>query len=102
MKRRLVWLLALLGVLWLFRRAVSRPAPVHVAPDRGDAAVPAPAPAEDPAEELRRKLGETRSSDGPGETSSPGAENAELDDKRRSLHEQARSSADEMRRSASD
>ena len=83
MKRRSVWLLALLGVLWLFRRALRRPEPVHVAP--------ADAPAEDPAEELRRKLGEARD-----------PVDAGLDERRKTLHEQARGAAEEMRRSAPD
>ncbi len=90
MKRRAVWLLALLGLLWLFRRALGRPEPVHVAP--ADEAEPG---ADDPAEELRRKLGQAR------ERSEPAA-GEDVEERRRTLHEQARASADEMRRSASD
>jgi len=49
-KRRLFWLVALAGVIWLYlRRGGRRPEPVHGVP-----------PAADPAEELRRKLEETK------------------------------------------
>jgi hypothetical protein len=50
MRRRFFWLLALAGVVWLYlRRGARRPQPVDRVP-----------PAGDPAEELRRKLDETK------------------------------------------
>ena len=113
MKRRLVWLVALAGLIWLYvRRGVRRPQPVVQIP-----------PAGDPAEELRRKLEETKErGEGPAghlaapepeavaepEAASERAEpsapvvSEELDAKRREVHERARSAADEMRRSSSD
>jgi hypothetical protein len=107
MKRRLVWLVALAGFAWLYlRRGVRRPQPVVRIPS-----------APDPAEELRRKLDETKErTDAPAvyatppepepdvEPSEPSApvDSEELDAKRREVHERARSAADEMRRSSSD
>ncbi len=118
MKRRLFWLLALAGVVWLYlKRGGRRPEPVtHV-----------PGPAGDPAEELRRKLEETKDrADAPGshlsepepaevlgiepphaEPSEPVEPRApvvseELEARRREIHERARAAADEMRDTSSD
>jgi hypothetical protein len=116
MKRRFFLLLALAGLAWLYvRRGARRPQPV----DR----VPPPA---DPAEELRRKLDRTREPEPsypaepepdpaevlgveqpqtePAEPVEPSAPvvTEDLDARRREVHEQARSAADEMRRSSSD
>jgi hypothetical protein len=102
MKRRLVWLLAIGGLVWLWlRRGARRPEPVVDVP-----ATPQPADsgAADPAEELRRKLDETK-----GRDESPGADAApapatveELDAKRREVHDRARAAADEMHRTSTD
>ena len=90
MRRRLFWLLALGGLVWLYlRRGARRPEPVVTVP---------PAPAADPAEELRRKLGETKEQ---VEAPAP-PEPDEIDAMRESVHERARAAADEMRRSSSD
>jgi hypothetical protein len=96
MRRRLFWLVALAGLGWLWlRRGARRPQPVVDIPPVGG-------PADDPAEELRRKLDETK---GRAEESaeSPAPAGAEdLDAKRREVHDRARSAADEMRGSSSD
>jgi hypothetical protein len=111
MKRRLVWLLAIGGLIWLWlRRGARRPEPVTDVQ-----AAPAPAPgggdaAADPAEELRRKLDETKGRDGGDETGPASEADAppapasveELDAKRRDVHDRARAAADEMRRSSTD
>jgi hypothetical protein len=120
MKRRLVWLLALAGLAWLWlRHGARRPEPV--------VDIPAPAPGEplagDPADELRRKLDETKeraeepAADAPAAAPTPSAgpaaapdadtppapaEDEALDAKRRAVHDRAQSAADEMRRSSSD
>jgi len=108
MKRRFLWLVAVAGFVWLYlRRGMRRPQPVVRIP-----------PAPDPAEELRRKLEQTKERDEspaahlaepePAEagTEPPGPAgptvSEELDAKRREVHERARSAADEMRRSSSD
>jgi len=90
MRRRLFWLLALGGLVWLYlRRGARRPEPVESVP---------PVPGPDPAEELRRKLGETKErAEAPA---SPAPD--EIDAMRESVHERARAAADEMRRSTSD
>ena len=84
MRRRLVWLIALAGLVWLYlRRGVRRPQPVVQIP-----------PAADPAEELRRKLAETRGSvDAPEPVT---ARDEELDDRRARVHAQARETIDAM------
>lgn len=105
MKRRLLWLAAVAGFVWLYlRRGVRRPQPVVQIP-----------PTPDPAEELRRKLEQTKERNEspaahlaepepePETAESPGpVVTEELDAKRREVHERARAAADEMRRSNSD
>jgi hypothetical protein len=116
MRRRFFWLLALAGLVWLYlRRGATRPQPVDH--------VPAPA---DPADELRRKLDESKERGSetayppepepadvlgvepphmepaePVEPATP-AVSEDIDARRREVHEQARSAADEMRRTSSD
>jgi hypothetical protein len=121
MRRRFFWLLALAGVVWLYlRRGARRPQPVDRVP-----------PAGDPAEELRRKLDETKHREpqtsypaepepdpadvlgveqprsDPAEPAAPTEPlppvvSEDLEARRREIHEQARSAADEMRRTSSD
>ena len=115
MKRRLFWLLAIGGAIWLYlRRGARRPEPVGHVPPYGD-------PSGDPADELRRKLDETKDRGESGESepashlAEPEAEQAaddvepsapvvsdELDARRREIHERARSASDEMRGTSSD
>ena len=88
MRRRLLFLLALAGLAWLWlRRGGRRPESVIDVP-----------PAGDPAGELRRKLEETK--ERAEEASATAGE--EVDARRREVHDRARSAADEMRRSTSD
>jgi len=108
MRRRFLWLVALAGVVWLYlRRGGRRPQPVVQIP-----------PVADPAEELRRKLEETKEREGaPSQPAEPSADagteaeplepsapvvSEELEARRREVHERARSAADEMRRSSTD
>ena len=101
-------MLAIGGAIWLWlRRGARRPEPVVDVP----ATVPVGGdPAGDPAEELRRKLDETKGRDaGAGEVSGADAPPApapasveELDAKRQEVHDRAQAAADEMRRSSTD
>jgi hypothetical protein len=96
MRRRLLWLLALAGLVWLYlRRGPGRPAPdVHVPP------------AADPAEELRRRLeatkGRERDVSEKEAAEQPAPAPDEIEARRRAERERARSAAEEMRRSGSD
>jgi hypothetical protein len=107
MRRRFLLLVALAGVIWLYlRRGGRRPQSVVQIP-----------PSTDPAEELRRKLEETkeRTDEPVSHLATPEPEGAaepldasapagteDLDAKRREVHDRARSAADEMRRSTTD
>ena len=106
MRRRLFWLLAIAGFVWLWLRSGGRrPQPVVHTPPGGD-----------PADRLRRKLDESKDR---GEAEAPPAEgpagakavaseppapavSEDLDAKRREIHERARSAAEEMRHSNDD
>ena len=92
-------MLAIGGAIWLWlRRGARRPEPVvdvpaTFEPTGGDAGP-------DPAEELRRKLDETKGHD---EDAAPApATVEELDAKRQEVHDRAQAAADEMRRSSTD
>jgi hypothetical protein len=61
---------------------------------------PPPEPASDPADELRRKLAESREDDTPLETDAPPA--GAVADRRADVHEQGRATVDEMTSSSED
>ena len=85
MRRFFAWLGCLLGALWIFRW-FRRGSP--------------PAPAADPAEELRRKLEESRADEpAPAEPAAaePEAPQAGLDERRRAVHDRGRAAIDAMR-----
>jgi hypothetical protein len=80
MRRLLAWLACAAGAAWIVRRLRRRP----------------PEPAVDPAEELRRKLDESRTSEqSAAEPAGPDA--AGLDERRRAVHDRGRAAIDEMR-----
>jgi len=83
MRSRLLWLAGALGILWLVRRLRRRRA-VEEGPD--------------PADELRRKLDESRAAeDEPSEAPPEEAAPAEdLDERRRQAHDRGRSALDQM------
>ncbi len=113
MRRRLLFLLALAGVVWLYlRRSGRRPQPFESGPadelrrkldetsdklreTAGDASDRVQEKAGDASEALRDKADEAS-----GLTESSVTE--DLDAKRREVHEQARETVDEMRDSSSD
>ena len=98
MRRRLVWLLAIAGLVWLYlRRGGRKPEPVTRVP------------AADPADDLRRKLDETKTAepsptqpvDFPLEPPAP-VVSEEVEARRASVHEHARAATEEMRGTAAD
>jgi len=97
MRKLLTWLLVTLGVAALVRKLRRRreeaeqAAVGSVATDTAPAAAPEPATA-DPADELRRKLAETRTDD---EGSAEPAD-ASVDERRAEVHEQGRATLDQM------
>jgi hypothetical protein len=82
MRRFLAWLTCAVGAAWILRRLRRRKPPE---------------PAADPAEELRRKLEESRTDEAPS-PEPPGSEEPALDERRRAVHDRGRASIDEMRR----
>lgn len=90
MRRLLTWLVVTLGIAEIVRRLRRRGR-------QGAEAEPAPPRAEDdPADELRRKLAESRSEDELAEppTSPP---EATVEERRAEVHDEGRSALDEMR-----
>ncbi len=89
MRRFFAWLGCLLGALWIFKWF-----------RRGSPPAPAADLAADPAEELRRKLEESRADEPtPTEPSvaEPEAPEAGLDERRRAVHDRGRAAIDAMR-----
>lgn len=86
MRRLLAWTSAALGVAWILRRLRRR-----------KAWVPAPVAAGDPAEDLRRKLAETRPEEPEEAPAPPAAPDVPLDDRRRAVHDRARAAIDDMK-----
>ena len=89
MWRRLVIVTGLAALAAYFlrrRRPIPRPGAVDV----------------DPADELRRKLDDVRASEGLEVAEPEGTTEADLDARRRGVHDRARRAADEMQRSSPD
>ena len=80
-RSRLAWLIGVAGLLALLRR--RRP---HVEVEPGD-----------PAAELRRKLDETQAEQPTKERAPASPAAADLDDRRRQVHDAGRAAVDEMR-----
>jgi hypothetical protein len=84
----LKWIIVTVGIAALVRWFRHRGAETEVA-------APAPTTADDPAEELRRKLAESRDAeepDAPAETP-----DATVEERRADVHEQGRAAVDEMK-----
>ena len=90
MRRSLTWLGLTVGALafWRWRLRRQKPAPPVV---------------EDPADELKRKLAESRSSEPPSPptpesvaSGDPAQPEPSLDERRRAVHDRARQTIDEM------
>lgn len=94
MRRLLTWLLVTFGVAALVRKLRKRGA------SAAEPAATPPAPAiSDHAEELRRKLAETRAEEARGAAETP---EEPVEDRRAEVHAEARATIDEMRSSADD
>jgi hypothetical protein len=90
MRRLLAWLTCAAGAAWIVRR-FRRSAPNVI----------------DPAEDLRRKLEESRADEPPTAATADSAEPGEvdapsLDERRRAVHDRGRAAIDEMRGEAAD
>ena len=83
MRGRLAWLLGLAGLVAYLRRRRSR-SPQAIAPAS-------------PADELRRKLEESRELAGEQEEFDAGETPVDLDERRRQVHEAGRAALDEMK-----
>lgn len=89
MRRLVKWVLVPLGIVAVVRRLRRRPAQPGPAP--GVAAT------EDPAEELRRKLAESRAA--PGEEETPPEPASSVEERRADVHAEGRTALDEMQSS---
>ena len=88
MRKLLTWLLVTLGIAALIRRLRrGKSEPASVEPPTADQAA-------DPADELRRKLDESRA---PEPVAEAPAEPEAVDERRADVHEQGRAAVDEMR-----
>jgi len=97
MRRLLKWLLLTLGIAAIVRKLRAK----RGRADQQTADATATA-TEDPADELRRKLADTRESD-PGTAPAESATSeASVDERRTEVHDQGRSAIDEMRSSTED
>jgi hypothetical protein len=87
MRRLLTWVVVTLGIAAIVRRLRRRGQQNEIAPaaDEGD----------DPADELRRKLAETRSEDELAEPAA--ASEATVEERRAGVHDEGRATLDEMR-----
>ncbi len=88
MRKLLKWIVVSVGITALVRWFKRRGA-------GADLATPAAPAADDPAEELRKKLAESRDADEPDMT--PETPEASVDERRTDVHEQGRATLDEMK-----
>lgn len=84
MRRRLTWVLVTLGIAALVRRLRRRAEPELEAHDT-----------DDPADELRRKLADSRSDENDASAPEPPADTVE--ERRADVHQEGRAALDEMR-----
>lgn len=88
MRKFLVWLAAAVGVAALIRRLRRRAEPAEITPAPTEAT-------DDPAEELRRKLAETRPEE-PVAAADPAGTDSIVEEQRSDVHDKARGVIDEM------
>jgi hypothetical protein len=83
MRRFLAWLACGTGAAFVFRWRLRRRRPSEAAPD--------------PAEELKRKLQESRAEEPGTQAAEPEEPRTGVDERRRLVHERGRAAVDEMR-----
>ena len=94
MRKLLTWIVVTVGIAALARKLRQR----NVI-DEPQVDEPQPAPeVDDPADELRRKLADTREGESSGGEAAVTAE-ATIEERRSDVHEQGRAAIDEMQRS---
>jgi len=89
-RKLLKWIVVTIGIAALVRWFKRRGAE-----DETDVIAPSQPAADDPADELRRKLAESREPDESEETAEP--PDATVDERRADVHEQGRATLDEMK-----
>jgi hypothetical protein len=97
MRRLLKWLVISLGIAALVRKLRSR----RAAPEQATEPAVEATPADDPADELRRKLAETREPEAataPEDASPEGS----VEERRADVHDQGRATLEEMRSAGED
>ena len=99
MRGLLKWALLTLGIAALVRKLRSRGGAREAALDAGTTEA---TPADDPADELRRKLAETRGPPDTPEADEGSASEGSVEGRRADVHEQGRAAVDEMRPQAGD
>jgi hypothetical protein len=88
MRRLLTWIVVTLGIAEVVRRLRRRGQRGEIAPAReGD----------DPADELRRKLAESRSDERTSAAEGPTSPEATVEERRANVHEEGRATLDDMR-----
>jgi len=95
MRRLVTWLVVSLGIAAVLRKLRRRSRQAEDVAETGAAAPPETGAEDDPADELRRKLAESRVD---AESSEPSAsEAATVEERRTNVHDEGRSTLDEMR-----
>ena len=96
MRKLLKWIVVTIGIAALVRWFKRRGAESET-----DFAAPSQPAADDPADELRRKLAETREADEPEEVpeapETPETPDSTVEERRADVHEQGRATLDEMK-----
>jgi hypothetical protein len=94
MRRLLTWAVVTLGIAALVRKLRRRGHAVEGVAEEH--------PVEDPADELRRKLAETREPDSTAAPAESATSDASVDERRAEVHDEGRATLDEMRSSDTD
>jgi hypothetical protein len=101
MRKLLTWMIVTVGIAALVRRLRRRGSSDDSWSEPAEPASPPASENADPADELRRRLAETREDEPASADAAPEAE-ASVDDLRADVHEEGRAVIDEMQRSTED